>query len=163
MGKYTDVLLKLPKFTDTENVRFQALVAAFKGTVTDRSAAALARAYHDARVKKDALEDQVSSLNVEIEALVQLLDQAYEEEGVQTIKLENGASVAAEPEPYAAVLDREALRAWTVAQGLERLLSLPWQTTNSMTKEALLAGRPLPDGVEAFSKPKFVLRKKVPL
>jgi hypothetical protein len=43
--------------------------------------------------------------------------------------------------------------------GLERLMSLPWQTVNSLSKERLLDGQPPPPGVDVFAKTKIVLRK----
>jgi len=46
---------------------------------------------------------------------------------------------------------------WCVAEGLERQMSLPWQTTNSLTKARLLEGEPEPDGVTCYAKTKVRL------
>jgi phage host-nuclease inhibitor protein Gam len=62
-------------------------------------------------------------------------------------------------EPQAKVVDRDKFLEWCKREGLERQLMLPWQTTNKLTKDALLAGQPEPDGVTAESRVKFVFAK----
>jgi hypothetical protein len=75
------------------------------------------------------------------------------------MKLDDGASVRVQYEPHATVVDREANRKWAIANGLENLLSLPWQTVNALTKESLLKGEPEPDGISVTSYPKIVYTK----
>ncbi len=62
-------------------------------------------------------------------------------------------------EPYAQVTDRDAVREWAITSGLERSLTLPWQTLNSHMKELLVLGEPLPKGVKIWSRTKISFRK----
>ena len=51
------------------------------------------------------------------------------------------------------VVDREAFRLWCDADpDLRRKMTLPWQTTNSLTKQLLLDGQPEPPGVTIWAK-----------
>jgi len=63
-------------------------------------------------------------------------------------------------EPYAKVEDKELYRLWCIAEGLEKSLCLPWQSTNSVTKERLLAGLPVPKGIIAHAKSTIVLTRE---
>lgn len=55
------------------------------------------------------------------------------------------------------ITGKEAHRRWCVANGYDREMTLPWGTSNSLMKEALLSGQPLPAGVRPFNRPKFVV------
>lgn len=160
-GKYAKVIDALPKFphTDLEQQERVNLIKAKLTADLPRQAATYAQLFAQLRNEKDALEDELSDLNTKIEAVSQLLVDQYEAEGTHAIKLETGHSVTVQNEPYAQVQDRDTFRTWCIEAGLERSLMLPWQTTNALTKERLLAGLPEPDGVAIYSKPKLVLRK----
>lgn len=118
-----------------------------------------ARVYAEARGVKDVLEEHESELNLNIEAIQQLLIETYETEDVSSLKTVDGHSVRVQHEPHATVMDRDRFREWCVKNGLERSLALAWQTTNSIVKERLLKGLPEPDGVEAKYKTKVVLTR----
>lgn len=122
------------------------------------SPAELAKLYANLRRQKDLHEEREKEINLRLEAVSQLLTESYEASNIHVVGLKDGASVSLQVEPHAVVKDKEAFRLWCIAQGLERSLALPWQTTNSLTKEHLLAGEPEPDGVEAHSRAKLVLR-----
>jgi hypothetical protein len=122
-------------------------------------ASKLARIFRDLRVIKKMFDEQEKVLNILLDAYGQLLVDQYEVEGTSSLKLDDGASVRVQYEPHATVVDREANRKWAIANGLENLLSLPWQTVNALTKESLLKGEPEPDGVSATSYPKVVYTK----
>jgi hypothetical protein len=119
----------------------------------------LAADYALLRAAEDQLEAELKELRLSIEATTQMLAEQYEAEGMTSVRLASGASVSIQMEPHAVVKDKDAHRLWAIANGMERLLMLPWGTTNAITKERLLAGQPEPDGVEAFTRIKTVLRK----
>lgn len=158
MGKYTDVVRGLPR-AEAEDQSFQQRVDQIKPEFPNRKPAALAKEYRALRLDREALDAQLAALNARLTAVEQLLWDSYEQDGLSSVKLDDGSSVSVQPEPAAQVQDRDALRAWAVANGMERALTLPWQTVNAVTKQRLLDGDPLPDGVAATVRTKTVLRK----
>lgn len=124
-----------------------------------RYASVFARVYRWLRQVKDIFKEQESDIQLLLDANGQLLVDQYEVEDTNTIKLQTGESVRVQWEPHAAVMDREAFRQWIIANGMGRSLSLPWQTTNAITKDLLLKGLPEPDGVVAHANYKIVVTK----
>jgi hypothetical protein len=131
----------------------KGLIAAAHGK---RYAATLAAGYAKVRATQDVLK--------EMDSILTIIEEAYQSAGIEQFEVEGATSSLVIPEgtvrhavePYAQVEDREAYRLWCIANGYERSLALAWQTTNSVTKERLTAGLPVPDGVKAFQKHKFV-------
>lgn len=163
-GKYTEVVKTLPKLPASD-AGFQEKVVARKRELIEndplkmRSAAALASEYRRLRDAKDEVEKVESRLNLEIEAISQLLVEQYEADGTSSIALATGGSVSTQLEPYAQVTDRDVVREWAVKEGLERQLALPWQTANALVKDRLLKGEPEPPGMKAYVRTKIVLRR----
>ena len=160
-SKYAKVIDRLPRLLNTEPA-YQEKVNAVKVELLKelpRHAIALATHYAALRAAKDAVEEQLSDVNLQLEAISQLLVDQYESEGGTSVKLHDGHTVSVQYEPYAQVVDREPFRLWCVANDLEKALTLPWQTTNAITKERLLAGLAEPDGIKAHARTKIVLRK----
>lgn len=118
-----------------------------------KQAAHLARVYRDLRMIKKNFEQQEKITNILIEAYEQIMVDQYEAEGMKSIALNDGGSVWVGREPHAVVTDREANRKWAVKEGLENLLTIPWQTVNALAKKALLDGSAEPDGVDLESWP----------
>jgi hypothetical protein len=127
--------------------------------VTWLPASVLARDYREIRDEIDAIEEQLSGANLRLEAVKQLLVQQFEVEDITSLALADGSTVRVQTEPYAQVKDKEAFRQWCLQHGFEAQMVLPWATTNSITKERLLAGKPEPEGVEASQLNKVVLRR----
>lgn len=165
-GKYAAVIDKLPRLLGTEPA-YQEKVNVVKAEIVKELATPLgppvgsdfAYRYTELRAQKEEIEEQLSAINLQIEAINQLIVDQFESEGVSSVRLSTGASVSVQYEPSAQVVDKEAFRLWCLAQGLERSMVLPWMTTNAITKERLLAGDPEPEGVKAHAKTKLVLRK----
>lgn len=157
-GKYSAVIGSLPRLAGVSEWQTQVEMEKAKVLAAGTTPTELAAEYTVLRAKKEELETKIKELNVKIETFSQLITMLFEEAGISSLKLMSGDSVSVQLEPYAVVKDRDALRQWAVANGLERSLTLPWQTTNALAKERLLAGEPEPDGVEIFSKSKIVLR-----
>ncbi|KKM78484.1 hypothetical protein LCGC14_1359450 [marine sediment metagenome] len=164
-GKYAHI--KLPKFEGTDP-SYQGKVQEEKDLLrqeiyekeeeTSLSGSLLARWVVQQRIQVEEKKKALSAAALRLEALEQMLINRYEEEDVSSIKV-TGAAVRVQTEPYAVVKDKEVFRLWCIANGLEKSLSLMWQSTNSITKDRLLAGQPEPDGVEAFTKGKVVVTR----
>jgi hypothetical protein len=159
-GKYADVIPHLPKYKpEFEDPNYQAKVDAVKTHLRgkyDLTGVNLAALYAEQRTVKDKLDEQVYNNNLMIEALCQLLYDRYEIEGVTSVALFEGPTIRIQMEPYGKIEDPEAFRKWCIETGLEKKLTLPWNSMNSIVKERLLNGEPEPPGVKAYQKPKFV-------
>jgi hypothetical protein len=131
----------------------QDLIKMAKGK---RHASVLAACYREVRWVKEELEAMVSNVNLVMEAYLQLMADQYENEGVTSLTLEDGTNIRVQEEPHAKVVDQDAFRAWVIAEGLERSLQLPWQTTNKIAKDRLLAGEAEPPGIELSRRVKIV-------
>lgn len=178
-GKYAKVIDKLPRLLG-ENPQYQEKVEAVKQAMKaepgfQMHASALAKNYTRLRVgdgpplsdaEADALiarlgkagaEALVSEVNLRLEATSQLMFDQYENEGVTTLTVD-GRAIACRLVPYASVQDKEAFRQWCMTNpDLARKLSLPWQTTNKLAGDMLVAGEELPPGVTVFAKQRFTL------
>jgi hypothetical protein len=162
-GKYADVIDSLPRYNGNDPT-YQEKVAAVKQAILaeapeNRYASNVAQRYTEIRAEKDAVEEVLKEIQLRLDATSQLLVETYENEGITSMKLGTGTSVRFQQEPHAVVINAEMLRQWAITNGLEKSLQLPWQTTNKLTKEALLEGENEPDGVVAFAKDKIVMTK----
>ena len=86
-----------------------------------------------------------------------MLKRLYDQAGVDSLKLTSGHIIRTQVEPYAAVKDKEAYKKWAIANGFESIMTIPWQSTNSITKDRLQEGEAEPDGVEVYARTKVVL------
>lgn len=161
-SKYAKILPNLPKMVGSagDEPGYQDKVNQVKATyAADYPMAQLAIDYVNLRSQEDELNEQLKEIRLRKAAVEQMLLDKMEDNGLDSMRLATGQSVSAQPEPYAQVVDRDALLSWVKANGLERSLTLPWQTVNSLTKERLMNGDSEPDGVTVFNKAKLVLRK----
>lgn len=161
-GKYAQVVARLQRLS--EEPTYQAKVNAVKAAIVAEEeykphASHLAQRYADKRIEKEAIEEVLSQCQLELTAIEQLMIDQYEVEGTSSLRLEDGPSIGVQPEPYAQVADRERYYKWCIDEGLGPQMQLPWQTTNSLTKERLLNGEEPPPGVTAFVRTKIVMRK----
>jgi hypothetical protein len=164
MGKWDGIVEGLPKFPVelTDGGRdYQGHVekAKLQIPLDERTSSALARRWIRLRKIEDRLEERAKKIRLHMRACEQMMTDAFEAEQLRKLELAEGGSITKQPEPYAYVTDREKFREWCVAQGLTPLMTLSWQTTNSLVKERLEHAEAVPPGVDVFSKDKFVLRK----
>lgn len=147
MGKYTHLVGRVPKLP--QDAPYQQRVEARRAELTNpeqplaldaTNPAALARAYAEARRKADEAEAVVKDAELTVAAIEQMIIACYESAGTSFVKLDDGASVGTQVEPYAAVVDRDKNREWAIASGLGNMLALPWQTVNAQVKALLEAG-----------------------
>ncbi len=162
-GKYAHLVDRLPKLVPAD-AKYQDKIEAIKKEVllehghTWLPASTLAKDYTDIRIEIDVIEDMLSKVNLRLEAITQMMINQFEVEDVSSLRI-TGATIRTQIEPYATVKDKVAFRKWCVENGLEDSLTLPWPSTNSITKQRLLEGLPEPDGIEAFQKTKVVLTR----
>lgn len=145
----------LPRLVETEGTdnKQRTKVNSFKDGYKGLSTTDLATAYTRLRDEKDDIEEEIKILNAKITAIQELMIDKFEAEEISAIRTQNGYLVSSKYDPYASVKDKEAFIAWVKKEGYEGLLSVQWQTMNSMTKELIEAGMAPPDGVEVFLKP----------
>ncbi len=134
----------------------------------DYTPESLARLYAKVRSELDALENVRYWRQVRANALEQMLIESHEQDmpgwgrygaGADTVKLPSGSRIDVGIEPDVKVEDKERFRKWCIANGLEGALQLWPSTTASITKERLLAGVALPDGVAVTVRQKIKFRK----
>lgn len=158
MGKYDGLKSRLPKLQE-EPSAYRVEVDKLKEEIKRNDTSLLLVKYVRARAEVDAIELQLKEARKILMALTESITERYEDTGVTSMQLASGAMIRVQVEPYAQVKDKEALLHWVRETGLENLLTLPWQTLNSMTKERLLSGEGEPPGVEAYMIDKLVLVK----
>jgi len=116
----------------------------------------LTRLWLSARARKEDLEEQLSKVELELEGIKQLSDDAFENEGIKSMKLATGQGMRYEAAPSARVVDKAAPRRWIIAEGLEDDLSVNYSRLEAIIKERLEAHLPDPDGVVLFVRTKWV-------
>ena len=153
------------------DLKKQEKIDALKPEFASYSVEELAHMLALQRGEEDEIATQLSTCKLRGEVLEQLLVASHENEAPEwgaygasenTLRMADGAKVEIRREPKANVVDRDAVRLWAIANGMERLLTLPWGTLNSATKERLVNGEPEPDGVSVFihTSVRFTSNKK---
>jgi hypothetical protein len=146
-------LLHLKKTLELAPILFDD-VATFQTTHGGRQPTTreLIETYVEVRRAADAATAVGSLLEVVKTAVEEMLADRFENEGLDTLKTDDGITVRHQPEPYATVVDPDALREWYKAEGMERSLNPAWGTVNALAKQRLLDGLPQPPGVGLFCK-----------
>jgi len=164
MGKYSNVIDNLPKARATkaeyDGSDYQSRVDEVKPLILAQSktSSELAMVIRELRETKDSLDKELSQVNLKLEAVAQLLIDAYEADDIESIKLGDGVSISVQSEPQIRILDRSLFRQWCIANGFEEEMVLPYQTSNAIVKERLLEGQPEPEGVTTIARHKIVVR-----
>lgn len=124
------------------------------------NAARLARMLVERKGEKERIESELYDINVELNALNQLLLEVMENDGQESLKLSTGETIYQTIEPYSSVEDRAKLLAWIDETGSQYLLSVQWQTLNGAVKLMLEKGAPTPPGVKVYLKSSVRLLRK---
>lgn len=174
-GKWGHLVGVLPKL-NTRTERFDEQDALRDQIINDYKAenggqppptSFLVDQYLALRDAKDAVKSQLSDIQLELDTLTNMIEQRYEDEGLQKVTASDGAAVGMHYEPYAQVTDNDAMVEWAKKNGLERKLTLLWPTVNSEVKAALESGTAVydgeklvggPDGVSVYMITKFQKR-----
>jgi len=163
-GKYDKVLRDLQKLPPDlgEDASYQIRINLAKAEVVAKhgqSPVTLAREWKRLRAVEDRVEAMAKKVRFRLRVYEQLIEETFEAQGISKFDFTEGGSVGYHPEPYSYVEDKDVFRQWCVDEGLLSSMSLAWQTTNSLTKERLLAGEAPPPGVKVYAKAKFTLHK----
>jgi hypothetical protein len=161
MGKYSDLKLdKVPPIKDERRSRIDDMKASIQEKFRNDSIK-LASFYTKTRKEIDEIKADQAAKQIVLDAISELVIDAFEFQGVTSLKLDTGESVRMEVIPYPYVEDREKFRLWCIEEGLEKEMVLHFKTMESMVKEKLLEGEPEPPGIKAYlnSRLKFVRAK----
>ena len=118
--------------------------------------------YTECNEEWDSLEERKKELNVQFEALGQLIKDKFEEQNVNSVQTEDGETFKLHVEPYISVIDREALHQWVDAhEDLQYLWSVHPQSLASLVKSHLENGEDdqIPPCVKVFLKTQVRVRK----
>jgi hypothetical protein len=161
MGIYDHITPTLPKLPP-QDAAHQEHVDRVKTSILERDAVKLGTTYAKLRQMKKEIQQKLSSLQVQIDALEQLLTESQEKHAEgwgqygakdNMIRLPNGETIRVQLELYPQVKNKEEYRLWCIKNGYANKLQLWPSTTEALVKERWLIGEPDPDGVETYSKP----------
>lgn len=119
--------------------------------------------YNLYRDKKEELENELSTLNLKLEAVEFKIEEHYEAHDLLTQKFDDGSSITVAPDPVVSVGDDAAFYAWVKADPdrVSRFKLAEYinpQTAKSGVKELLEKNAPPPPGIEVFYQNKLTRR-----
>ncbi len=122
-----------------------------------RQAAWLAAQYAELRRQKDEIEEALSDVQVDLDAITQMMEEQFDVEGIDSLRLDGGDKVRLEPGIYPKVVDPEKFRQWCLADAdLSKQMVLHPSRAQSLIRKMLLAGEAEPPGTEAVVYNKVV-------
>ncbi len=159
MGQYSQFknTLGAPPVKDQ---RWQDKINLFQTTLNYKNdAAKMAAELIKLRAEKAAIAEREKEVNVKIEAHHQMLVEWLEGAGLTQFKTDDGYTIFIKDEPYSSIEDEKQFLTWIRESGQEELLSVHYQTLNSIAKDHLTAGKPTPPGLKVFIKTGINVRK----
>ena len=131
---------------------YQEKLNALKPQFQNLSLVKLAKEYMAAKNHKDEIEDVLSVINQNLEAINQILVDKMEDENMHSFKAEDGTTIFQKTAVYPKVVDKEVAFAWIKKNKQEHLLSIQHMSLKSFCTELLEQGNDLPEGVECYLK-----------
>jgi hypothetical protein len=156
MGKYSHLRGELEPVP--QDPSYQSQVDKAKHQYNGLSVGKLGEAYGKHYLANKQLEAEIHQENLELEALRQMLVDAMTADGLDMVRLGDGSSLSMKDEPYSSVENRAAFHQWIKESGREHLLTVNYQSMNSLVKDLLLDGQPPPPGLKAFIKTSLTRR-----
>jgi hypothetical protein len=143
-GKWAWLRGKYPELS--EEPEYEDVVAASRRRYEGRTLAELAACLNTLEEIKEIQERYVSSTNADIAAVEQLMQKRFDVEQTESIRV-GGYAFAPKAEPVASVEDAVA---WLehVRETQPEILTVHYQTMQSIVKQALEANEALPPGVK---------------
>ncbi len=120
----------------------------------------LGRAFSRAKLAKQKLEDKLKLMNVELEALTQLLVRWFEDHEQEKFTLMSGITISLKDDVYPQVDNQAAFFSWIKATRSAYLLSVHHKKLEGLVKGKLEAGEKLPPGIKVFFKTSVARRGK---
>jgi hypothetical protein len=114
--------------------------------------------YAKARAEKARLNALIKAQQIIVEATQQELIEMMESQDYTSVKLEGGVSISIKDDVYSSVKDKPAFMSWISENDMEDLLSVNYQTMNSLVKSRLIDGQPVPAGIEPYFKQSIMIR-----
>ena len=111
------------------------------------------------RDEKDRLEAEEKKINLQLEAIQQLMIPKMEQSGMDLFRLTSGDSLSIKDEPYVSIADKSQFIGWIRSSGQEDLLTVHYMTMSAMTKERLQNGQDIPPGLKVFLKQSLTRRR----
>lgn len=165
MGKYSSFKGKLTQFTQEQE--YQDRVNEMKAEIIQSLEATLGRnptltdfgnRLVRARLEKVRLEALVKAENLVIAAMDQTLVDQLEDQSYSNLKFENGVTLSIKDDVYSKVSNKPVFHTWISESGNEDLLSVNYQTMNSLVKNSLLEGKEIPPGIDVYFKQSIAVR-----
>jgi hypothetical protein len=163
-SKWSKLRSTIPAFENESTYQQKidkAKISMLGENVEDANINRLAALFAQRKQEKDQLEAQTYNLNVELEALSQLLVDRLETESQQSVSLSSGATIFLSDAPYPSIEDEKVFYDWLHKNKMDELLSLNHQTLKGMVTERLQSGQPLPPGTKVFLKTSARVRNGV--
>lgn len=154
-GKYQKLRGKLKVFVPDNQEKineFKAKIIGGEDHTEGLNIRKIAVLFAATRKAKNELERSLSTLNVELAGLSQIIVDHLETESVQKIELSTGELIYLQDTPYPSVVDKETLFAWIKKEKLVNLLTAHHQMLKGMCGELLVKGKRLPPGITVFMK-----------
>lgn len=147
--KYTGLRNKLQRFNDSSSYGQQIAVAKtrLQSEFGKPEIAEQIKHLSERKKKLEKIEKRISFL---MTACEKALAETLEVTGEESFKLSSGGSFFLQDKIHPTVKDKLALRNWAISNGLENELGLHHKTLEGIVGDALVNGRPVPDGVEVF-------------
>lgn len=177
MGKYTALKKTLPalppeiKFED--GAAYQEKVDRLKAELLSKTREELAEAYKACCVVEEEIKKDTSELNVQFEALNQLLVEQMNASGLTSFKLASGGSFSLRDKPRTTVEDKQACREWFEQRGLKEMLNVHPSSLSAMVNGILenplepnpdnpdeMRPKALPAGIKIYMDTSVEMRKK---
>lgn len=150
MGKWSKFKSTLQRYVPEGD--YQDKIDAVKQELSGKDHAWLGERLGELKLGKRNAEAALKVINLEIEAVGQLLLDWMEAHKLSKIELASGGLVSMKDVPYCSVSNLEALKKWIKDNRMGTLLSVHWQTLNSLVKDALIEGKAVPKGVKVYMK-----------
>jgi hypothetical protein len=121
----------------------------------------LAKILQSARALKEEKEQEVSQLNVEIEAATQMLTELLTEEGINSFETSDGWKFIGKVSVFVSISDegKAEFYQWLRKHDHGEMFSVNYMTASAMVKERIENGLEIPPGVKIFAKESITVYK----
>jgi len=121
----------------------------------------LAKILQSARALKEEKEQEVTDLNVEIEAATQMMTELLADEGINSFRTADGWQFVQRTSVFVSIADegKAEFYQWLKDNDHEDLFSVNYMTASAMVKERLEEGLEIPPGVKLFLKESISVAK----
>lgn len=153
MGKYSHLRGTLDKFEEEE--RYQQKLDAKKAEFVGFAGGALAGAFHQAKLRKAAIERLLKEQNIVVGALEQMLVADLERQGYSSTRHARAGLLSIHDKPYTTIKNQPAMVEWAEKTGRRPLLTINYQTMSGIVNKMLEDGEDPPPFVKVYMKSKI--------